>query len=452
MATSTYKPTTPYTGSLPSGTVKKGSKGNDALAVQKFLNWCIAAKLDTDGYCGDKTVAAIKKFQAQYQKAYGLVADGVFGAGSKAAAQKIVNAHKAPAQTTPTSVAVATKIKYGHAVKDENKAQKGGKAGDQGREIVISSWAYNTKKTAYNHWTCVFRAKDIATRLNLGQAMKDLCNNNHIGYDTQSPDKFTAYDEVEKKDWKISKVTKNCETTNAQAISICLRAVGVSKKRAPRSCTVTSLTKILAANTAFYTYKGSAYVKTGTKLQPGDILVSDTHMGIVVKSPNVPKIPDPLQKWYDAMEAQFNWSKNQRYNFVNPTVATSKTDGTCITFVAVSLQRIGLLPSGAYFYLRPQTMRMSGGNGGVAYVQNHPDIFAYSYPNKTIAQLWSEGRIKKGDIVGYGDPGYHTMVFMGFNSQGQPLFNTMGHYRALNSTYSAYANRKVNMLVRIKKI
>lgn len=85
-----YYPSTPYTGSLPSGTVKKGSTGNDVKAVQTFLNWCISAGLAVDGIAGQYTDAAIKKFQSQYSKAYGIAVDGVFGKASLAAAKKIV--------------------------------------------------------------------------------------------------------------------------------------------------------------------------------------------------------------------------------------------------------------------------------------------------------------------------------------------------------------------------
>lgn len=160
---------------------------------------------------------------------------------------------------------------------------------------------------------------------------------------------------------------------------------------------------------------------------------------------------DPLQKWFDAMTTQYNWSKNQIYDFnTYPTVENSKKEGTCITFPAVSLQRIGLLPTGGYFYLYPKTMRIAGNSVGVNYVKNHPEIYSVTYPGKTIAQLGSN--IKKGDIVGFGDPAYHTMVYMGKNSSGQPIFNTMGHYKGLGVTYSDYANRKIDMLVRIKKV
>lgn len=164
--------------------------------------------------------------------------------------------------------------------------------------------------------------------------------------------------------------------------------------------------------------------------------------------PIVPK-PDPLQPWYDAMVTQFNWSKNQEYDFdENPTVANSKIMGTCITFPAVSLQRIGLLPSGKYFYLRPETMRISG--NAASYVKEHPDIFTLWYPSKTAYQL--KDILHIGDICGFGGDDYHTMVFMGWNSKGEPIWNSMGHNKILLGTYSYYANRKIDMLVRIKKV
>ena len=95
-----YVPTTPYTGGLPTKTVKKGSKGTDVKHVQNFLNWCIKAGLKVDGYCGSKTTAAIKKYQKQYK----LKADGIFGSQSKKKAQSIVNAHKPKPVPMPTPV------------------------------------------------------------------------------------------------------------------------------------------------------------------------------------------------------------------------------------------------------------------------------------------------------------------------------------------------------------
>lgn len=99
-----YTPSTPYTGKLPTKTVKKGSRGADAKAVQTFLNWCIKAGLKTDSYCGSKTTAAIRRWQKQYK----IKVDGVFGSQSRRKAQSIINAHKPKPKPAPTPTPAKT--------------------------------------------------------------------------------------------------------------------------------------------------------------------------------------------------------------------------------------------------------------------------------------------------------------------------------------------------------
>lgn len=123
-----YTPSTPYTGGLPSGMVKKGSKGTDVKHVQKFLNWAIKAGLSVDGICGSKTVSAIKKFQKQN----GLSQDGIFGPKTKAKAQAIINAHKpAPVPTPSTNaqkiVARAKEYAWPYGTAKKTYAYKTGK-------------------------------------------------------------------------------------------------------------------------------------------------------------------------------------------------------------------------------------------------------------------------------------------------------------------------------------
>lgn len=86
IAGATIYPSSAYTGGLPTGTVKKGSKGANVKHVQTFLNWCMKSGLAVDSYCGKHTVAAIKKYQKQYK----LKVDGVFGSQSLRKAKEIV--------------------------------------------------------------------------------------------------------------------------------------------------------------------------------------------------------------------------------------------------------------------------------------------------------------------------------------------------------------------------
>lgn len=72
-----------YTGTIPTPTIKRGSKGDKVKSLQKFLNWYGNYKLSVDGICGAKTVGAIKAFQ----KAEKITADGIYGKNSQAKAK-----------------------------------------------------------------------------------------------------------------------------------------------------------------------------------------------------------------------------------------------------------------------------------------------------------------------------------------------------------------------------
>lgn len=157
-----------------------------------------------------------------------------------------------------------------------------------------------------------------------------------------------------------------------------------------------------------------------------------------------------LQPWLKAMYTQYQWSKGQKYKWDDtPTIADSKKRGTCITFPAVSLQRLGILSSGKYFYFNPNTNKISG--NAAAFVKRRKDLFMLKYPKKTVAQLIKEEAIKPFDIVGFDNPGYHTMVFAGISQKGKPLWYSMGSSKKWFKTYSYYADRKISMIVRLKK-
>ena len=168
------------------------------------------------------------------------------------------------------------------------------------------------------------------------------------------------------------------------------------------------------------------------------------------KKPVYPDV-DPLQPWYDALEVQYKWSKNQKYNWVKPTIASSKKEGTCVTEPAVAMQRLGILKSGQYIYLVPETGKLLDKSGAI---KKHPDVFKVMYPKKAATKL--EGTIKKGDMCMWmrkskSKPD-HIMVFMGWNNEGFPIWDTMGHKRGLKIRYEEYENRPIDIIVRLKKV
>lgn len=175
-------------------------------------------------------------------------------------------------------------VRIGEARATEKGTLYNGKAGDQkGGEVGMGNW-YN------GSWTHVFRAKDKATRLKLAQAMMDTCNNNNIGYDASSPDRYTAWDLAEKNGHDIKGISKKCETTCSQAVSMCLRAVGTPKTYAPRHADIAAIKPALLNNPELKTFTSKAYTASSDKLQPGDILLNSHHVLIVVQSPNVPTV------------------------------------------------------------------------------------------------------------------------------------------------------------------
>ena len=270
----------PYTHGLPNGIVTKGDTGVNVKHLQQFLNWYYGKVVAVDGVCGDITTNLIKK----WEKENGIVADGVFGDLCKKKAQQIIKKYAPPFNDNPYYSASTI---IGEARCNEFGKLSGGKPGDQtGREVGTGNW-YN------GGWLYMFRAKDKATRLGLAKAMYQTCANQHIGYNIDSPNRFVAWDNAEKNGHNIKGIKTNGDTTCSQAVSMCMRAVGIPKKYAPRYCDIAVLTKVMTNNNPYFKmYRGKDYTKTGKNLQPGDILLSSHHTVIVVKSPNVPKVGD----------------------------------------------------------------------------------------------------------------------------------------------------------------
>ena len=270
-----YKPSTPYTGKLPKGTVKYGTTGTDAKRLKAFLNWCCGTGFTGKGKCGDGTIKALKR----WEKTYGLEADGVWGEKCRDKANQIISKYANKESKKSKYYSKTTMI--GQACANESGKLEGGKAGDQtGGEVCISKWS-----SSYG-WKYVIRLKDKSLRDKLAQAAIDACENKNIGYDTKKPDRYTAWDIAEKNGHNIKGIDKRCETTCSQLVSMCLRAVGVPKKYAKRHYDIAAETKALLRCPLVDVYIDKNHTQSSKYLQPGDILLSSHHTAIVVKSPN----------------------------------------------------------------------------------------------------------------------------------------------------------------------
>lgn len=164
------KPTGKYSGTIPTPTLKKGSKGTQVKNLQSFLNWYGKFGLGVDGDFGNKTDHALKVFQ----KTEGIGVDGVYGSNS----QKHANAYKATATVKPSASAEK-------AVAWARSIAKGGK-------YTYKKWNSKDKKTKqcpicykltgkYKGFNCI---GFVSCAYHHGSGMKNIsCAMNGIGTD-----------------------------------------------------------------------------------------------------------------------------------------------------------------------------------------------------------------------------------------------------------------------------
>ena len=151
-----------------------------------------------------------------------------------------------------------------------------------------------------------------------------------------------------------------------------------------------------------------------------------------------------VTKELEACAAQADWMRNSTYAWEsNPTVTKSKKKGTCVTYVACVLQRIGLLPSGSYVW--HDEGKVYGNNSKMTII----------YPgNKTLSQLKSQ--LKAGDIIIDGDKhdngsGSHIFILTGQWSGNNPvIWDNHSAQDKGGKSYTYTRNRSVIAIIRPK--
>lgn len=149
-----------------------------------------------------------------------------------------------------------------------------------------------------------------------------------------------------------------------------------------------------------------------------------------------------IDKELAACATQAVWMKNSSYAWQsNPTVAKSKYKGTCVTYVACVLQRIGILPSGNYVWH----------DGGKVYGNNSK--MTVTYTRKKPSELKSI--LKAGDIIIDGDPhdngsGSHIFILTGQWSGSYPIIWDNWSGQDGKGAYVYKRNRSLIAIIRLK--
>ncbi len=151
----------------------------------------------------------------------------------------------------------------GWASLDENGNISGGSAGDQtGQEVKLGNW-YNFGQNT------VLRFNDRSVASRAATVMKNICNNNHVGYDQSQ--RTTLYTQLKNVGWDVSKLTTNCECDCSSLIAVVLNAVGINVSK--DIYTGNMVTAIM--NTGKFTkLTDSKYTSSDQWLQVGDIMVN----------------------------------------------------------------------------------------------------------------------------------------------------------------------------------
>ena len=153
----------------------------------------------------------------------------------------------------------------------------------------------------------------------------------------------------------------------------------------------------------------------------------------------------------DAAKAQVIWSKNSIYQWQSkPNIVKSKTHGTCVTYVACVLQRIGVLKAGEYVW----TNGTGFGNGKVIGA-NDRMIVTYYNNKKSVKDL--KKILQVGDILIFDDNKSgqagncgHICIYNGSTYDNGIHTFTGGHTISVNG--KERYTRKVLATVRIKSM
>ena len=155
------------------------------------------------------------------------------------------------------------------------------------------------------------------------------------------------------------------------------------------------------------------------------------------------------QKAIDACLTQAEWMKNYQYEWESyPTIPKSKYRGTCVTYVACVLQRIGILSSGQYIW--------HDESGKVTHANSRMQVI---YPkNQTLASYKSN--IRAGDIIMVGDKhdvggGSHILIVNGVWQDSNPVVwdnhSCERRKKGYHGNYAYTGKRSIIAIVRLKE-
>ena len=255
--------------------LKRGARGEAVKQLQKALmtlGYSVGV-FGADGKFGSATEKAVRK----YQQEHGLDATGELDNDTWATIEIDLDI-KQKAEAKPQEQQTTQEIKpaktystvmIGGASSDENRAAKGGQAGNQtGSELKIQKW-YNGK------WNAVLRPKDPALAEQLAIQCEGACGNKNIGYDQS--ERNTILKAAQAANWILANISTPCECDCSSLMSVCCIACGLPEKYfyvKNNLCTTRTIAAACKNSCAFTELTDEKYLTQKDYLKRGDILVA----------------------------------------------------------------------------------------------------------------------------------------------------------------------------------
>lgn len=161
-----------------------------------------------------------------------------------------------------------------------------------------------------------------------------------------------------------------------------------------------------------------------------------------------PKEPTLVDKEIEACKKQADWMQNYKYGWEpEPTIPKSKKKGTCVTYIACVLQRIGYLKSGEFIWHNEK--------GKVTHATKQMKVI---YPKKQTLKSYKD-KLKAGDIVMTEKPndvgsGSHILMFAGKWKDGNPyIYDNHSAERVRNGKSAVHTyngDKHIIAVVRLK--
>lgn len=156
--------------------------------------------------------------------------------------------------------------RIGHASLGSNGKTTGDKSGDQGREVVTTSWM---KK----NWSYVLRAKDPNIAEKMAQDCEAGCANQCIGYRQDRRNSLKAQAKLVGMD--LSRIKTDCDCDCSSFMTVCAECAGIPIPYNGSNAPTTSSMKVAFMNTGYFDLlTDKKFLDSDKYLKRGDILVA----------------------------------------------------------------------------------------------------------------------------------------------------------------------------------